>query len=110
MIRDLIAPLRTGGNLTSDAHLAALALEHGAELCSTDNDSGGLAGSAGGTRWPGEGEVAFSTWKFSVTNPCSPRARGLVNKGIAWQHSNIERKSWRRSKIHKPDENTKWGP
>jgi predicted nucleic acid-binding protein len=28
----------TGGNLTSDAHLAALAIEHGAELCSSDTD------------------------------------------------------------------------
>jgi predicted nucleic acid-binding protein len=26
----------TGGNLTSDAHLAALAIENGAELCSPD--------------------------------------------------------------------------
>ena len=39
-MRDLISPLGTGGNLTSDAHLAALAIEHGAELCSTDNDFG----------------------------------------------------------------------
>ena len=39
-IRDLISPLGTGGNLASDAHLAALAIEHGAELCSTDNDFG----------------------------------------------------------------------
>ena len=39
-MRDLILPLGTGGNLTSDAHLAALAIEHGAELCSTDNDFG----------------------------------------------------------------------
>ncbi|HXS98125.1 MAG TPA: type II toxin-antitoxin system VapC family toxin [Candidatus Limnocylindrales bacterium] len=39
-MRDLIAPLGTGGNLTTDAHLAALAIEHGAELCSTDNDFG----------------------------------------------------------------------
>ncbi len=37
-LRDLLAPLGTAGNLTSDAHLAALALEHGAELCSSDND------------------------------------------------------------------------
>lgn len=28
----------TAGNLTADAHLAALAIEHGAELCSTDAD------------------------------------------------------------------------
>ena len=37
-MRDLVSPLGTGGNLTSDAYLAALAIEHGAELCSTDND------------------------------------------------------------------------
>ena len=39
-MRDLISPLGTGGNLTSDAHLAALAIEYGAELCSADNDFG----------------------------------------------------------------------
>ena len=38
IFRQLIAPLGTAGNLTSDAHLAALAVEHGATLCSTDND------------------------------------------------------------------------
>ncbi len=38
VLRDLVLPLGTGGNITSDAHLAALAIEHGAELCSMDND------------------------------------------------------------------------
>lgn len=38
ILRDLLAPLGTAGNLTSDAHLAALAIEHGATLCSADND------------------------------------------------------------------------
>jgi len=38
VMRDLLLPLGTGGNLTSDAHLAALAIAHGAELCSSDND------------------------------------------------------------------------
>lgn len=38
VLRDLLLPLGTGGNLTSDAHLAALAIEHGAELCSSDGD------------------------------------------------------------------------
>ncbi len=38
MLQDLLLPLGTGGNLTTDAHLAALALEHGAELYSLDND------------------------------------------------------------------------
>lgn len=37
-MRDLLMPLGTAGNLTNDAHLAALAIEHGAELCSSDND------------------------------------------------------------------------
>ena len=40
IMRDMLAPLGTGGNLTSDAHLAALAIEHNAELCSADNDFG----------------------------------------------------------------------
>src|SRR5712692_4713824 len=38
ILRELIGALGTGGNLTSDAHLAALAIEHGAELCSCDSD------------------------------------------------------------------------
>lgn len=38
VLRDLLAPLGTAGNLTTDAHLAALAIEHGAELCSCDAD------------------------------------------------------------------------
>lgn len=38
VLRDLLGPLGTAGNLTSDAHLAALAIEHGATLCSCDND------------------------------------------------------------------------
>jgi toxin-antitoxin system PIN domain toxin len=38
VIRELLLPLGTGGNLTSDAHLAALAIEHGAELYSSDTD------------------------------------------------------------------------
>ena len=38
ILRELLLPMGTGGNLTSDAHLAALAIEHGAELCSSDSD------------------------------------------------------------------------
>lgn len=38
VLRRLLEPLGTAGNLTSDAHLAALAIEHGAELCSRDAD------------------------------------------------------------------------
>ena len=33
-----------GGNLVSDAHLAALAIEHGATLCSVDSDFGRFPG------------------------------------------------------------------
>jgi len=38
VLRELLAVLGTAGNLTSDAHLAALAIEHGALLCSCDAD------------------------------------------------------------------------
>lgn len=38
LLRELLEPLGVAGNLTSDAHLAALAIEHGAELCSSDTD------------------------------------------------------------------------
>jgi predicted nucleic acid-binding protein len=38
------APIGAGGNLTSDAHLAALAIEHGATPCSHDNDFSRFAG------------------------------------------------------------------
>jgi hypothetical protein len=36
--RDLLNPLGSAGNLVNDAHLAALAIEHGAALYSFDND------------------------------------------------------------------------
>lgn len=38
ILRELLEPLGAAGNLTSDAHLAALAIEHGALLCSCDAD------------------------------------------------------------------------
>jgi toxin-antitoxin system PIN domain toxin len=38
VLRELLVPLGTAGNLTSDAHLAVLAIEHGATLCSCDVD------------------------------------------------------------------------
>lgn len=44
VLRDLLEPLGTAGNLTSDAHLAALAIEHGAELCSHDTDFARFSG------------------------------------------------------------------
>ncbi len=38
ILRALMTASGTAGNLTSDAHLAALAVENGATLISTDND------------------------------------------------------------------------
>jgi toxin-antitoxin system PIN domain toxin len=38
VLRRLLSPIGTAGNLTTDAHLAALAIEHGAELLSRDAD------------------------------------------------------------------------
>lgn len=44
VMRELLVATGTGGNLVTDAHLAALAIEHGAELCTFDADF---------TRFPG---------------------------------------------------------
>ena len=38
LLRELLERAGTAGNITTDAHLAALAIEHGAELCSVDAD------------------------------------------------------------------------
>jgi toxin-antitoxin system PIN domain toxin len=38
LLLDLLVGTGAGGNLVTDAHLAALAIEHGATLCSSDND------------------------------------------------------------------------
>ena len=38
ILRNLLLASGTAGNLTSDAHIAALALEHGATIYSADND------------------------------------------------------------------------
>ena len=38
LLRGFLKSTGTAGNLTSDAHLAAMAVEHGATLHSADND------------------------------------------------------------------------
>lgn len=38
VLRGLLEPVGSAGNLSSDAHLAALAVEHGATLVSLDRD------------------------------------------------------------------------
>lgn len=38
LLRGLLEPAGTAANLTTDAHLAALAIEHGAEVVSFDRD------------------------------------------------------------------------
>lgn len=47
ILRELLRSVGTAGNLTSDAHLATVALEHGAVLWSTDRDFARFAG----VRW-----------------------------------------------------------
>lgn len=38
ILRGLVNPLGSAGNIVNDAHLAALAIEYGAEVCSGDTD------------------------------------------------------------------------
>jgi toxin-antitoxin system PIN domain toxin len=47
LLRQLLEPFGTAGNLVNDAHLAALAIEHGAELNSCDSDFSRFSG----VRW-----------------------------------------------------------
>lgn len=44
ILHRLLTEIGVGGNLTTDAHLAALAIEHEAELCSNDADFGRFPG------------------------------------------------------------------
>ncbi|HEX4494048.1 MAG TPA: type II toxin-antitoxin system VapC family toxin [Thermoanaerobaculia bacterium] len=44
IVLDLLEELGAAGNLTTDAHLAALAIEHQCELCSTDSDFNRFSG------------------------------------------------------------------
>jgi toxin-antitoxin system PIN domain toxin len=44
VLRELIAASGTAGNLITDAHIAALAIEHGAVVYSADNDFKRFAG------------------------------------------------------------------
>lgn len=44
VLQDLLLPLGAGGNLTSDSHLASLAIEYGATLHSADNDFSRFSG------------------------------------------------------------------
>lgn len=47
LIEELLGPIGAGGNLVPDAHLGALSIEHGAELCSFDRDLARFSG----VRW-----------------------------------------------------------
>ena len=44
LLQGLLREAGTAGNLTTDAHLAALAIEHGAEIVSYDRGFAGFAG------------------------------------------------------------------
>jgi uncharacterized protein len=44
LLRGLLGQTGTAGNLTTDAHLAALAIEHGADVVSWDRDFGRFPG------------------------------------------------------------------
>ena len=54
VLDQLLRPLGTGGNLVSDAHLAAIAVEHRAEVVTFDSDFGRFDG----VRWRRPDELA----------------------------------------------------
>ena len=53
ILRSLLAAVGTGGDLVSDAHLAALAIEHGCEVVSFDTDFARFPG----LRWQMPGDA-----------------------------------------------------
>ena len=71
LLEELLAPIGTAGNLVSDAHLAALAIEHGAELCSFDRDFGRFSG----LRWI-EPDLRQLTAQRVAAVPLRPLATG----------------------------------
>jgi predicted nucleic acid-binding protein len=44
IVEDLLRATGVAGSLTTDTHLAALAIEHQADLCSNDHDFGRFPG------------------------------------------------------------------
>ena len=47
VLKSLLETIGVGANLTTDAHIAALAIEHGYSVCSNDADFGRFPG----VRW-----------------------------------------------------------
>ncbi len=68
LLRELLDSSGTAGNLTTDAHLAAVCIEHGAMLCSADRDF---------ARWSG------LRWANPIEDsalPVSPRQRSARSR------------------------------
>jgi toxin-antitoxin system PIN domain toxin len=76
ILRGLLEHAGTGGNLVTDAHLATLAIEHGATLCSADADFGRFRG----LRWrnplddPAPAQPGLS--RRTPTRPATRRSSG----------------------------------
>ena len=74
VLSGIVRECRPAGNLVPDAHLAALALEHGLTVVSTDTDF---------AKYPGV------TWlnPVSATALGLPRRPGMLNRGLSGQHT-----------------------
>jgi len=74
VLGELLAGANASGNLVSDAHLAALAIEHGLEICTTDADFARFPG----VRWrnPLAEGVREAPAAYRKTARLRPLARG----------------------------------
>ncbi len=70
LVRQLLRPLGTAGNLVGDAHLAAIAIAHGAELNSCDTDFARFAGAP-------LGQSPRHPAGLRLADKLRPRRRGL---------------------------------
>ena len=63
------------GPLVMDAVLAAIAIEHGALLCTTDRDFARFPGSSGQTRWQRSGDPISAETRINAPRPSWGRGR-----------------------------------
>jgi len=98
---------KLSGNLIPDAHLAALAMEHGLEICSTDTDSLASPRFAGSICSPGparQGPIAAPRMSGDL-RPGPPRSaplRGDIGRIGPVPIATVPRRRWGRSSLSIP--------
>lgn len=78
VLGELLVAANVSGNLVSDAHVAALAIEHGLEICSTDADFARFPG----VRWRNPLVDGVRERKMAYRPAARPRRRAGRRAGV----------------------------